>query len=337
MERVRYLAWAIHPRRSKLKLMLGLAAYFDESGHSVDPACRFVGMGGLIAPESAWTSFDERWRGILDDQNDGECFHMNVFSANTGKYASWGKERRKRLLGDLVGAIVDSGAKPFGAVVSLDGYKRICDIFPGVGSILHDPYYICFQDVSSAAAISVISYAGNVSTVEEIIQFEQTEKVAMVYARQNEFGAISSPEGVRRENMGRAESLWYELRDRNPQIGKWMGSYSSGEPEQLSFLQAADLFSYELIHDFENRLNRPNDPMRWGLSTLLPGNWRNLLFKVYGFPQLLELLLEGNLINLTEEQAIALSTNSSLSRIANRDILFSRMDDRRNRDENPSK
>jgi hypothetical protein len=333
MEGIRALAWAVHSRRSKLKLMLGLSAYFDESGHSEDPRCRFVGMGGLVAPEAAWTEFEPKWQAALDEHCGGHPFHMNDFAPGYGIYAGWKKEQRDKLLGSLVRAVRESGAKPFGAVVSLDAYETICQRFPGIEDMFVDPYYICFQDVTAAAAISVIAYSmPATNTVEEWQEFEKTEKVAMVYARHDGFGTISSPSETRRENMGRAESLWYALKEANPVCGRWMGSYSSNLAQNLAFLQAADLFTYELTHEFENRINRPEDPMRWGLAQMLPGSWRDFLHKFYGVPQLLQLLTESGALGQHEDPRHGLSINTSMNNITHRDLLFGRMYERRSKD-----
>jgi hypothetical protein len=157
------------------------------------------------------------------------------------------------------------------------------------------------------------------------MEFENKESVAMVYARQAQYGTITSPLGSPRENMGRSESLWWAIKDAIPYVGQWMGSYASASPDDFNFLQAADLFAYELVHEFENRLNRPGDDMRWALSELLPGSWRNFLHKFYGVPQILDSLIEGNILNVTEDQRYGGSTNASLDNIMHRDLLFSRM------------
>ncbi|HSY01391.1 MAG TPA: hypothetical protein VK819_04530 [Acidobacteriaceae bacterium] len=312
--------------------MLGLSAYFDESGHSEDARCRFVGMGGLIAPESAWTEFEKKWQAVLDEQCEGHWFHMKDYAPGYGIYEGWGKKRREKLFGALVKAVRESGAKPFGAVVSLDAYEIVCSAFPGIEKWLGDPYYICFRDVTLAAAVSVISYSMHATTtVEEWQEFEKTEKVAMVYARHDGFGTISSSSGTRPENMGRAESIWYDLRT-NPAWGHWMGAYSSNLPQNLVFLQAADLFAYELTHEFENRVNRPQDPMRWGLAQMLPGSWRDFLHKFYGVPQLLNMLVECRILGPHEDPRHGLSINTSMSNIMHRDLLFGRMYERRNKD-----
>lgn len=305
--------------------MLGLTAYFDESGDANDPTRRFMGIAGLCAPEEKWTAFDEKWQAILDDQCGGKWFHMELFAAREGIFKGWDESRRRKLLGALTGAIAESEARPFGAVVSLEAYEYLAKAFPGVEAFWGEPYHLCFQDVTRAAAIQAMEHSWPFK--------EGVEQVAMVYAQQERYGTITSKPGASREQMGRAESLWYSIKDANPHFGQWMGAYASARPNNLSFLQAADLFAYELVHEFENQANpaRASDSMRWALAHLLPSNSRNFLHKFYGLEQLIELLLDNNRLAVTEEQASAGSINSSLSRIDMRDMLFRRVCERRNR------
>ena len=129
--------------------MLELTAYFDESGHSDDPKCRFVGIGGLCAPLDNWVSFDQKWQAILDEKCDGVPFHMNKFARGEEPFNDWRKARKDDLLGALVRTIKSAEAKPFGAVVSLDAYELLCKLLPGADEIIGNPYYLCFQDATS--------------------------------------------------------------------------------------------------------------------------------------------------------------------------------------------
>jgi hypothetical protein len=307
--------------------MLGLSAYFDESGHSKDPHCRFVGIGGLIAPESAWTDFEPKWQAVLDRHCEGKPFHATDFANQAEPFDGWEEGDRREFFGGLVKAIKDTAARPFGAVVSLEAYDFLSQGIPAIRQAILDPYYLCFQDATRAAAVSLIGYS--IEHFDEWEEFEKNEKVAMVYAHQRQFGAISSSEGTARQNMGRAESLWYAIRDANPHFGKWMGSYSSAFADDLSFVQAADLFAYELTHEFENRINRPNDPMRWGLAQLLPADGRDFLHTFYGVPQLLNLMIESGFLGPHEDPRHGISIATSMSNIAHRDLLFSRVHGRR--------
>jgi hypothetical protein len=330
--KVSHLARAIHSSRSQHKFMLGLSAYFDESGDADDPECHFVGMAGLIAPSEAWEKFDGKWQAILDEHCGGKPFHAKDFAYQSEPFKGWDKGKREKFLCDLVRTIQESGSRPFGAVVSLDAYKTICQGIPHIKKAVIDPYYICFQDVTRAAAVSLIGYGiDHMNDVKRWEQFENTEKVAMVYPHQTRLGAISSKPGTAPQSMGRAESLWYAIKGGNPQFGRWMGSYASGSPNELTFLQAADLIAYELTHEYENRMKRPKDDMRWGLAQILPGDWPVFLHKVYGVPQLLEMFIESGVLGPHDDSRHEISIGSSMDSIANRDLLFGRVRKRRNK------
>lgn len=84
----------------------------------------------------------------------------------------------------------------------------------------------------------------------------------MVYSFQDEFGANKN---------GQAQQLWHSMQKlvTFAGIGERMGSYEPGLPSAKPALQAADIFAYELCHEFENLIKRPGDKMRWPLRQIL--------------------------------------------------------------------
>ena len=72
------------------------------------------------------------------------------------------------------------------------------------------------------------------------------------YAYQKEFGTIVSG-STTPQNQGRSESLWHAMKNHphDPlRLNQWMGSYSSEYAKNIYALQAADLFAYEITHEF---------------------------------------------------------------------------------------
>lgn len=55
---------------------LDLTAYFDESGHSDDPALHFAGMAGFVAPLIAWEIIGKLWKRVTE----GEPFCLKKHS-----------------------------------------------------------------------------------------------------------------------------------------------------------------------------------------------------------------------------------------------------------------
>lgn len=260
-----------------------LKAYIDESGHSSDPRCQFVGMGGLVAPSEKWEEFTISWQAALDEFIGGQPFHMKEYICvpAIGPYVGWNEDKRRAFLKRLIDTIVSSEARLVGCVVSLEGFNKL---HPLHQSVLLDPYYMCFQRVTHGCRICGM-------TLSEVEVFAG-EEVALVYAYQNDFGAIESGSS-NREQQGRAEQLWHAMKEQGGPFSKFMGAYSSSLAKEVPALQAADLFAYEITKEFENRLSRPKDKMRWGLRQLLGNSDRDALIFFYGFETMLETLMDS--------------------------------------------
>src|SRR6202044_1216983 len=99
--------------------------------------------------------------------------------------------------------IAETKAEPVGTIVSIDAFKTLTR---DQQSSFLDPYYIAFQSCTRGAAASAV--------------FDPPqEKVAMVYAYNEEFGT-EEHSGV---NMGgRAEQLWHAMKAQVTDIGPRM-------------------------------------------------------------------------------------------------------------------
>jgi hypothetical protein len=225
--------------------LLNLTSFMDETGHPDDPNLEYVGMAGFVAPSGTWEVFDASWQDLMRNAGLSEPFHMKDFAHSLGQFKLWkGKEEMRRaFLGRAMDLIVETRSKPIGAIVSVSGFRSLTQ--EQKGSYVN-PYYIGFQFVTRGAAI-------------EAMFEDPDEKVAMVYAYQGEYGT---------DNGGRAEQLWHAIK-KHTDFGKRMGSYTSGTPRNLCPLQAADIFAYELSHEFESRVKRPDAAMRWGLRQII--------------------------------------------------------------------
>jgi hypothetical protein len=242
---IRRLAFSIHPANSRkeILLMLSLTSFMDETGHADDPTLHFAGMAGFVAPVGVWEVFQERWIDLLEKAGLHEPFHMRDFAHSEGQFKAWkgDEERRRIFLRRLLEIVTETKADPVGAIVSINDFKTLTP--SQQSSFGDDPYYIAFQKCVRGAASSAV--------------FERhEEKVAMVFAFQSEFS-------------GRAEKLWYAMKNSGLDLSPRMGSYASNTPSEICQLQAADLFAYELLKEFENRINRPQDRMRWGLRQIV--------------------------------------------------------------------
>lgn len=257
-----------------------LVSYMDESGHAEDPNFHFSGMAGFVAPALLWEDFSGKWQTVLDRFDLKEAFHMKDFAHFQGQFEhGWkGKEnkaRREDLFGSLVKEILDLNPVPIGAMVSVEDFNSLSEC---QRNSFHTPYHLAFQTCTRGAALEGISH---------------NERVAMVYAYNQEFGAILPKEIYSVDQAGNAEKLWHAIRTMTD-FGKGMGGYSSDTPQNMIPLQAADLFAYELAKEFENLLVRPNDNMRWGLQQLLSlVDFPTALIRLFDRKELLRTVKEG--------------------------------------------
>jgi hypothetical protein len=88
--------------------------------------------------------------------------------------------------------------------------------------------------------------------------------------------------------------------------GNRMGSYASCRPGELCQLQAADLFAYELSHEFESRVKRPDAEMRWPLRQFM-GMYRIPLpqIRFLDKKELLRLIKESHFPDQTGVEEVA--------------------------------
>jgi hypothetical protein len=222
-----------------------LTSYMDETGHSDDPALDHVGMAGFVAPFGSWELFDTGWKDLMHNAGLREPFHMKDFAHSQGQFRQWrGNESvRRAFFGSAMKLIVETGAKPIGALVSLSAFRSLTQ---AQQQSFLDPYYLVSQTVTRGAAI------------EAVFEDDPEEKVAMIYSHHPEYGT----------DAGRAEQLWHAIK-KQYEHGNRMGSYTSASPVDMSPLQAADIFAYELSHEFESRTKRPTAEMRWGLRQIV--------------------------------------------------------------------
>lgn len=189
-----------------------LRGYWDESGHSADPACKYVGMAGLVATDAGWAACTSQWQAALHDFGLS-FFHMRAFRNKD----AWPAERRRELSERLVGAIRAAEPRLLGAVVSLDGWRAL---LPEVEQLFLDPYFACLQEVARLALILA-------DTVGD-------DRIAMILSQQTEYA-------------GRAELLWDALSKSELLPIRRLASVRSADMRVEIPLQCADFVAYEAV------------------------------------------------------------------------------------------
>jgi hypothetical protein len=103
-----------------------LTTAFDASME--EPSKRFLVMAGFVSDAETWKEFDSAWRARLAD--DGiPYFHMNPFAMRQLHFRGWSEDRRRELLGDLLGIISSNVYYKFGIVVEAEAMHDLRSIF----------------------------------------------------------------------------------------------------------------------------------------------------------------------------------------------------------------
>jgi prophage tail gpP-like protein len=90
-------------------------AYFDASGSENDQLC--LAVGGFVATDQDWVTFERQWLTRLAE--DGlQRFHTKELQA-------WEREKRTKLINDLIELIAGTVARKFGAVVQNDSLSLL--------------------------------------------------------------------------------------------------------------------------------------------------------------------------------------------------------------------
>jgi hypothetical protein len=292
-----------------------LVAYIDESGHSRDPKSHFAGMGGLIANSADWETFTSEWSAALSDAGiQGGELHMRQFAHNRGPFKGWMEEKRRVLMARLVSAIVKIKAVPVGCVVSLDAYNAAPEF---LRKFYKDPYFMAFQHVTRGASLQALPKEWP----------PKLETVSMVYSTQREFGATTPKGPEAKLRRGSAHELWSAMK-RLTTYGQWMGDFSTAFPKNCPPLQAADLFAYELVKEYENILKKPQSGMRWALKQILPLGGQRPLVQFYDTQEMIRIFLEATGQDQhASDEVNGFLTDSWLRKIVVRDVLLSRLND----------
>ncbi len=75
-----------------------LQMFFDGSGKSEDPNCRFLTLAGVLAEEPVWSEWSEKWKKILDEYGVEYCHMKELFQKDKGQFQGWGHERKRKFV-----------------------------------------------------------------------------------------------------------------------------------------------------------------------------------------------------------------------------------------------
>jgi hypothetical protein len=215
-----------------------MTTYLDESGHSKDPACDFVGMSGMIAGVDKWKVFESDWAGMLRDF-DIPFVHRSELAHSMGPFKGWDEIKRRKLVGQAVEIIGATEGLPFGCSVDVKAFHRL-DPEAQIG--LRDPYIMSLQMCLHGAVVHAM--------------FEPPEdKVTVILDSSVDWAG----------DLPKLMKMMAETHGFGPRLG----AYGFGQWRDLLPLQAADFVAYEATHYLENQVKRPHLKMTWPLQQIV--------------------------------------------------------------------
>ena len=218
--------------RDRLFAMLcEFSSFADEFGpaEGLDPNKKFAGIASLLASCDKWQIFTEKWEELLNREKIPRPFSMKDFVQYKEKFKNerWkDPNERLRVLNLMLPIIQEAEVVPIGASVLLKDYW---DLPEDCRSTLRSPYYIAFQEVTGNIGFAFTSLAMSKAESEDELF---ASGVSMTYARLRGF-------------TGPAGELWGQIKHAN-MFGRWLRSYTPGDPIDHPPLQAADIWAYSL-------------------------------------------------------------------------------------------
>jgi len=157
-------------------------------------------MAGFVAPSSAWQIFNSEWSDLLTNAGLKEPFSMKHLAHFKGQFKPWkgNEELRQLFIGRAIKVIVNTGATPLGAIVSMSSFQTLT--IEQQRSFL-DPYYVAFQNCTRGAAVAAA--------------FEPDERVTMVYRSTRNMGRTTAGElgssGLRSKSTPTTANGWIPI------------------------------------------------------------------------------------------------------------------------------
>jgi len=217
-----------------------LMGFFDETGDTKDPAQKFVGMAGFVAPSEKWVHFECKWKSILKDFKL-PYFHMKEFNPSEGVFRGWkgDESKRKALFGSLIETIEEIKPLPVGCVFSSEDFRTLPD---RDRRMIKDPYFFSFISCVGMPSMLIQNAPSDV-------------ELTTVFG---EHGCFAS---TAKKFYGQMQKL-YEVGDRlhPPEFRDMRESIP---------LQAADIIAYELYKEADRQRYRPTMPSRFGIIKIV--------------------------------------------------------------------
>jgi hypothetical protein len=247
------LAWAAGGPDAKVRPMLMLAAFLDESHDKKRE--RAYAIAGLLSPVHSWDLFWLAWNRVLEEHGITEFHAADCENGQGPIFGRLSSEKRTTIQRDLIELIADPKFQLVGFAVAIDlaAYNvlrpemekfRFTTRRSPISGSLCDPYFTAFQH-----GVEMIADYPTVKRLppEEVITF--------IFDQNHEY-------------QGRAEPLYHQLRI-TPHLSysARLGGCGFLDRRKVKPLQAADLLAYESFRHMSDAI-LGGRPQRWQASRL---------------------------------------------------------------------
>lgn len=235
-----------------------IGAYLDES---VDPKPKGIfAVGGIVGRGIATFDLDRRWEALLQRPDiDIEYFKASECELGTKQFRKFVKEDRnptpeeyKRLQAishEFISLFSNERVVAFGiGVIQPDFYDVIQDDY--ARSILgDDPFQLAYD-------LAIVQCAWMMKHIEK----SKTAKAQPWQKVNRDYVSILRDEDQRYAPFALARYL--NLKDKNPEAAKYLGTHSIGDDKKLCILQAADAAVYEVRRALHIAHKQKKEPLR---------------------------------------------------------------------------
>ncbi len=190
--------------------------YFDESAN---PHADFICMSGYLADDDNFGALTADWNVLLAKYRI-PYLHLADFIASQGVYEELGwreKEKNSQIspaLDDFIGVIRRHTLAGIGVGLAARTYRDITKD----ARKKEKPEVFCFEGVLRLA-------------IERLKKWNWDEPICLIFDDSRDY------------SMKAYSNLW-EVRDRNPDIKRWIAGIAFGNDEKFAPLQAADFLAY---------------------------------------------------------------------------------------------
>lgn len=235
-----------------------MGAYLDES---IDPKPKGIfAVGGIVGRGIATFELDRKWEALLNRPDiDIEYFKASECELGTGQFRKFVKEERKPTPEEY--KRLQAISHEF---ISLFSNERVVAF--GIG-VIHPDFYEVIQDKYARSILGddPFQLAYDLAIVQCAWIMKHLEKAKISKAQpwqkvKREYISILRDEHQRYAPLSQAR--YVNLKNKNPEADKYLGTHSIGDDKKIFTLQAADAAIYEVRRALHIAHKQKQEPLR---------------------------------------------------------------------------